>query len=185
MGSSNRQTMLQESDRRLPNARGTLIPLANGEEWLFSALQISLSADGLTVPKIDLELNSIFDGISTEGRVNLTDIWTVGQVLLSSNYNLSDDEVGELFEFKTGTETQNFADEVLSHILFLDSKSKGLIDWVRASLLANRIDPRLLSLRDLPHVLETLVATNRAIPLSKFADACRQSKERDFLDSLV
>lgn len=177
--------MLQESDRRLPSARGTLIPLANGEEWLFSSLQISMNASGLTAPKIDLELNSIFDGMTTEGRVNLTDIWTVGRLLLNANYNLSDDEISELFEFRTGTEIQDFADKVLSHILFLDSKAKGLIDWVRASLLANRIDPCLLSFRDLPHVLETLVATNRAIPLSKFADACQQSQERDLLDSLV
>jgi hypothetical protein len=185
MGSSIRQAMPRESERRLVDARGTLILLANGEDWLFSPLQFSMTIDGLTSPRVDEEINSIFDGITIDGRVKLADIWTIARLLLNTNYTLTDDEVGGLFEFRTGSESQDFSDKILSHILFLNPKARGLIDWVRASLIANRIDPCLLNLADLTNVLEILVTTNRTIPLSKFADACQHSQERDLLDSLV
>ncbi len=180
-----RERTPHEVERRRPGATGTFILLANGEEWLLSNVSISLTSTDLMTPKIDDVLNRIFESMMLEGRVSLSEIWSVAIVLLRINYNLSDAEIYQLLELKLGAECDKFAEDILQIALVFEPGSKGFTDWIRSSLIANRIDPSQLSVRDVPNVLEILVATNRTIPLASFADSCLVAQERQLLESLV
>ena len=175
----------RESERRRGTASGAPIRLSNDEEWLFSKLSVTQFPESLTTPRIDAELDSIFESLTLDGNVKLKDLWLIGRLLIQANYVLTNEEVSFLFELKPGTETQEFAAKILDLVLILRIKTRTFIDWIRASLIANSISPSLLTFRDLPHVLDILVATKRTIPLTEFADVCLHAQQCVNLDSLV
>jgi hypothetical protein len=114
-----------------------------------------------------------------------TDLWAAARELLRANYDLSDGEIARLLDIAPGPDGQALATDLV-HALFGPSRSdKTYSRWVRASLLANGIGNTEVSADDLSHVLAILVATNRTVPLSKFADACRLLDERARLEALI
>ena len=107
------------------------------------------------------------------------------RALLKENYDLTDEEITPLLSVAPGPESQALTNAVLDALFGPEESTRTYTDWVRASLLANGLDAAELSARDLPNVLAILVATNRTIPLSRFADASQAAGERRALEPLV
>ena len=182
---SNRPPETLEPQRRRPGASGNPVTLADGHVWLFAHPEYRPRSEGLTRPLIDGPLDRIFDHAVRNEGLPLCDLWEVARGLLGANYDLSDEELNTLLSVSPGFEGRRLAIDVLNAAAGTDSGEKGYIAWVRASLLANGLGGSDVPARDLGNVLAILVATNRTIPLSKFADACRLVDEQARLETLI
>lgn len=159
--------------------------LADGQTWLFANPEYRPTSEGLTRPMIDPPLDRIFDRAVLNEGLPLCDLWEVARGLLLANYDLSEGDLKRLLSVSPGFESHQFATNVLDAATGIDPGGRGYIAWVRASLLANGLGGDEIPARDLGNVLAILVATNRTIPLSKFADACRLLDERARLETLI
>jgi hypothetical protein len=106
-------------------------------------------------------------------------------VLLTANYDLTDDEAARLLSVDDGAGLRVLAGEVLGSLFCADRVEKSYTAWVRASLISNGLSREEVPACDLINVLAVLVATNRTIPLSKFAEACRLLDEQARLEALI
>ena len=84
-----------------------------------------------------------------------------------------------------GSESQRLASAVLEALFGPDQAVRTYGAWVRASLQANGLGLVEIPTRDLSNVLAILVATNRTVPLTRFADACQKVYERANLEALI
>ena len=185
MDTSNRMPDLREHERRKPSARGTTLQLADGQRWLLANPAYRPGADSLTTPCVDGPIDRIFEGLVLEESLSLADIWEAARVLLKANYHLDDRELASLLGVEPGAESQRLASAVLEALFGSDQEAKSYSDWVRASLHANGLAASEIPARDLPHVLAILVATQRTVPLSRFADVCKKANERASLETLI
>jgi hypothetical protein len=161
------------------------VTLADGQTWLFAYPVYRPREGGLTLPMIDAPLDRVFESTVLGEGLSLCDLWQVARELLRVNYELSDDEMNQLLSVSPGPECRALASDVLDAVVGADAGGKTYTAWVRASLLANGLGREDIPARDLSNVLAVLVATNRTIPLSKFADACRLLDERARLEALI
>lgn len=182
---SNRAPEPAEPERRRRGATGSYVTLADGQTWLFAHPVYRPTAGGLTRPPVDQPLDRIYERAVLNEGISLCDLWEVARALLRANYELSDDELNRLLGVTPGFEDRKLAADVLDAVVGADSSGRGYTAWVRASLLANGLGATDVPARDLPNVLAILVATNRTIPLPKFADACRLMDERARLEALI
>ena len=159
--------------------------LADGQYWLLAGPTYRPRAEGLTRPMVDRPLDRIFECAVLNEGLSLSDLWEAARGLLKANYELSDDEVAQLLSLSPGPESRALAGHVLDALFGADLAGKTYTAWVRASLTANGLGLSEIPARDLVNVLAILVATNRTIPLSRFADACRLLDERARLETLI
>jgi hypothetical protein len=176
---------LFEHERRKPGARGSLITLTDGQQWLLANPTYHPGAEGLTQPPVDEPLDRIFESAVLNENLALSDLWEVAGKLLKANYELSSEEVSHLIGLFTEPEGRAFARDVVGALFGSDRGEKTFTRWVRTSLIANGLSQAEIHAEDLMDVLAILVATNRTIPLSRFADACRQADERARLETLI
>lgn len=176
---------LIERERRKPGADGTPVTLADGQPWLLAHPTYRPRPGSLTRPQVDPALDRIFECSVFGERLSLCDLWAAARALLEPNYVLSDDEMASLLSVSEGPESGALAGHVLDALFAPDGAEKTYSAWVRASLVANGLGAADVHARDLVNVLAILVATNRTIPLSKFADACRLLDERARLETLI
>jgi hypothetical protein len=174
-----------EHRRRKPGAGGIPVRLADGELWLLAVPNIRVGAGGLTRPLVDQHLDRIFECVVLDEALNWGDVWAAARELLRTNYELSDEETAQLLSVSPGPESHALATEVVRALFGPDQGERTYSRWVRASLLANGIGDTEIPANDLLNVLSILVATNRTVPLSKFADACRLLDERVRLETLI
>jgi hypothetical protein len=174
-----------EHERRRTGAAGTPVRLSDGDRWLLANPAFSARGEDTTSPCGDKQINRIFECVVLGEDLDLTDIWAAARELLLKNYELSEAELSELLSTSPGPESRELASSTVEAMFGSVDDEKGYCHWVRASLLANGLGNCLLSAQDLPNVLAVLVATNRTIPLSKFADACRLLDERARLGGLI
>jgi hypothetical protein len=174
-----------ESHRRKPGARGRLVRLSDGRDWLLSEPVFRPTAAGLTSPGVDEEIDRFYEQIILGRDIPLVDVLAVARTLLLANYDLEEAEVAELLEVEAGVEAETLAGVVLESLFGPDRKVRGYIDWVRASLLANGLASSRIPASAINDVLSILMATNRTVPPSQFVDACRAARDRDSLERLV
>jgi hypothetical protein len=174
-----------EQERRKPGAEGTPVLLADGRHWLLANPMYNPGPGGLTSPPVDGPLDRCFESSILGEGLDLTDVWQAARQLLLANYDLTDDELSRLLSVAPGPESRALASEVIRALFGSDAEERSYTRWVRACLLANGLSGVNIPARDLPNVLAVLVATNRAIPLSRFADACRLLDERARLENLI
>jgi hypothetical protein len=174
-----------ERERRKSGARGRLARLADGRDWLLAEPTFRPTPAGLTAPRVDDELDRIYEQVVLGEDISLVDIMAVARVLLLANYDLAEAEVADLLEVEPGAEAEALAGVVLESLFGPDQKVRGYVDWVRASLLANGLSPARISASSLHDVLSILMATNRTVPPSQFVDACRAARDRDSLERFV
>ena len=174
-----------ERERRKPGATGSPVTLADGQPWLLANPTYRPRPEGLTQPLVDQTLDRIFECAVLGDRLSLCDLWAAARRLLEPNYELSGAEMARLLSVSEGPESRALAGHLLDALFTPDAAEKTYTAWVRASLLANGLGREDLPARDLVNVLAILVATNRTIPLSKFADACRLLDERARLETLI
>ena len=159
--------------------------LADGESWLLANPVFQAGPEGLTRPMGDQPLDNLVERAIRGEDLEIAHLFEVAKELLIANYELSNEEVGCLLEFASGTESRKFFESLLSALFGFNEKSKSYTNWVRASLLASGLAAQEIPASDLFDVMAILVATNRTVPLSKFADACRELEERSRLDMLI
>jgi hypothetical protein len=174
-----------EHERRKPGARGRLVRLADGHDWLLAEPTFRPTPAGLTRPIVDAELELFYEQIILGQDIPLADVMAVARSLLLANYDLADAEVAELLEVEPGAEAEALAGVVLESLFGPDQKVRGYVDWVRASLLANGLAAASIPASAIHDVLSILMATNRTVPPSQFIDACRAARDRDSLERLV
>ena len=176
---------LIEYERRKAGAEGTPVTLADGQFWLLANPTYCPRSEGLTRPQVDQPLDRIFECTVFGERLSAEDLLKVARELLKANYEVSDEESARLVNVAPGLESRALAGHVLDAMFGADHPEKTYTSWVRASLVANGLSRAEVAARDLVNVLAILVATNRTIPLSKFADACRLLDERARLETLI
>jgi hypothetical protein len=174
-----------ERERRKPGADGTPVRLADGRLWLLASPTYKAGPGSLTSPPVDGPLDRFFECSVLGESLKLTDVWEAARQLLLANYDLTDDELSRLLSVAPGPESRTLASEVVRALFGSDDEEKSYSRWVRACLLANGLGDEKIPAADLPNVLAVLVATNRTIPLSRFADACRVQDERARLEVLI
>lgn len=174
-----------EPERRKPGASGAPVRLADGQTWLLASPLYRPRPESLTCPPVDLPLDRIFEGAVLNEGLSLCDLWEAARGLLKANYELADEEIAHLLSVSPGPESRALAAEVLDALFGIDRAEKTYSAWVRASLLANGLGREDVPAPDLLNVLAILVATDRTIPLSQFADACRLVDERARLETLI
>ena len=184
-GSSSPRKIPFEFDRRKPGACGTPVILADGQAWLLAQPSYRPRADGLTTPDVDRPLDRVFECSILNEPLSLCDLWEVARNALNANYELSEDELATLLSVSPGQQAESLGAAVVEAILASEIAEKSFTNWVRASLLANGLGQTDVPARDLLNVLTILVATNRTVPLSRFADACRLQDERNRLETLL
>jgi len=162
-----------------------MITLADGQEWRLAEPVFRPSLSGLTEPNVDRPLDRIFENSVLNEPINLSDLFEVARNSLKANYNLTEDEIKDLLSVSPGEEAQRLGDAILDAMFVTEFAEKTFTAWVRASLLVNGLGHTEVPARDLLNVMTILVATNRTIPLSRFADACRLSDERVRLEMLL
>jgi hypothetical protein len=176
---------LVEYQRRKPGASGTPVTLADGHRWLLANPTYRPRPEGLTQPLVDQPVDAIFECSVLNTSLPFSGICELARRLLKANYELTDDEVSQLLSVPAGAESGALAEGILTAVFGADQGEKTYTSWVRASLLAGGLSDVEISARDLAHVLAILVATNRTIPLSAFADACRLADTRARLETLI
>jgi hypothetical protein len=174
-----------ECERRKPGADGIPIRLSDGRNWLLARPAYCPRLAGVTTPVVDEPLDRIFECAVMGGDLDLKDIWLAAKQLLLANYELSPDELRNLLSTSPGPDSRTLASGVIEALFGSGQDEKSYSRWVRASLLANGLGGMDISAQDLPNVLAILVATNRSIPLFRFADACRLVDERARLERLI
>ena len=176
---------LTEHERRKPGAEGTVVTLTDGRPWLLANPTFRPGERGLTRPQVDRPLERIFESVVLGERLSPVDVLEVARGLLKANYDVSDEEAAQLLSFFQGEESRALAGRVLDALFGSDLAEKSYTSWVRASLFANGLNESEIPARDLVNVLAILIATDRTIPLSKFADACLRLDERARLETLI
>ena len=176
---------LVEDQRRKPGALGTPVTLADGQQWMMANPTYCPRPEGLTQPPVDRPLDAIFECSVLNTNLPFSGFCDVARRLLAANYELTEDELSQLLSVPPGAESRALAEDVLNALFGADRGEKTYTNWVRASLLANGLSDSGIPAQDLVHVLTILVATNRTIPLSAFADACRLADTRARLETLI
>lgn len=174
-----------EHERRKPGARGRLVRLADGRPWLLAEPAFRPTPDSLTRPDVDRPIDRFHEQIALGDDLALADIHGAARVLLLANYDLTDDELGELLEVEAGAEAEALARSVLESLFGPEGRDRSYADWVRASLLANGLAMAEIPASAINDVMTILLATNRTVPPSQFVDACRVARDRDSLERLV
>ncbi len=174
-----------EHQRRKPGARGGLVWLADGRPWLLAEPAFRPGPGRLTTPDVDAVIDRFHEQIVLGEDVSLADVQAAARSLLLANYELSDDELADLLEVAPGAEAEELARAVLETLFGPDSRIRGYIDWVRASLLANGLAPAEIPASAINDVLTILMATNRTVPPAQFVDACRAALGRESLERLI
>jgi hypothetical protein len=164
---------------------GTPVRLSDGRGWLLASPVYRPGLDGLTIPRVDRPLDRVIDHLALGEDLGLEEIWEAARAMLKANYELNDDEIAELLSVAPGPEAHALAEGVLGAMIGPEDATRTYTDWVRASLIANNLGSAEIAARDLPNVLAILVATNRTVPIDRFADACRAAGERQALEALV
>jgi hypothetical protein len=176
---------LVEYQRRKPEASGTPVTLADGQRWLLANPIYRPRLEGLTQPPVDQPVDAIFERSVLNTALPFASFCELARPLLRANYELSEDDVSQLLSVSVGAESRTLAEGILTAVFGADQGEKTYTSWVRASLLAGGLSGSEIPARDLAHVLAILVATNRTIPLSAFADACRLADTRARLETLI
>jgi hypothetical protein len=174
-----------EQERRKTGARGRLVRLADGRDWLLAEPTFRPDPTGLTSPDVDAEIDLFYEQIILGEDIPLVDVMVAARTLLLANYDLAEVEVAGLLEVDPGAEAEALASVVLESLFGPDQKVRGYVDWVRASLLANGLALAAIPASAINDVLSILMATNRTVPPSRFVDACRAARDRDSLEQLV
>lgn len=162
-----------------------MVSLADGQSWRLAEPVFRPCVYGLTNPDVDQPLDRIFESSVLNEPMDLCDLLEVARNSLKANYELSEDELEGLLSVSPGPEAERLGNEILKAVLVSEVAEKSFTAWVRASLLANGLGQTDVPARDIVNVLAILVATNRTIPLSRFADACRIQDERARLETLL
>ncbi len=170
---------------RKPGARGCPVRLADGHLWLLAEPTVRPGPGSLTRPDVDLALDRFHEQVVLGDDVALADLFSVGRALLRENYDLSDSELASLLEVEPGPEAEALARTILESLFGPDGRTRGYVDWVRASLLANGLTASEIPASALHDVLSILMATNRTVPPARFVDACRAALDRDLREHLV
>ena len=95
-------------ERRRPSAKGLPVVLADGESWLLANPVFQAGPEGLTRPMVDQPLDNLFERAIRGEDLEIAHLFEVAKELLIANYELSNEEVGCLLEFASGTESRKF-----------------------------------------------------------------------------
>ena len=174
-----------ECERRRLGADGIPVRLSDGARWLIARPTFRAGLSSVTSPTVDASLDRIFECAVLGAEVDLKDIWLAARKLLLANYDLASDELDELLSTPPGPESRALGAGVMEALFGAEQEERSFTRWVRASLLANGLAGVDISAQDLTNVLAILVATNRSIPLHRFADACRVVDARTRLEQLI
>lgn len=176
---------LSETVRRRINAQGTPVLLADGTFWLIASPLVSFTGSTIIDLDVDKIIDGLFESAVTQHGVSYSQIKILGKRLLQANYELSESEADWLLSVSSDPERENVSTVILETTFSMESARRTYSSWIRATLLANGLSLTKIPFPDLLNVLTILIETRRTVPLSSFADICREVDESTALESLV
>ena len=165
---------INPADRAKKGIDGIPATLGDGQTWLLARLGLS---------KIMTQIrDEIYDHSLVRGKVDLSSLSAVLYLALAENYDLTDEEIKGLI---TSTKLGGLVDEITRAVVPLAEHRRTFTAWARSALFANGIRPSDVPPADLPHVLQQLVATGRAVPHEKYTEAGEASVLRGSLFAMA
>lgn len=183
--------MIAESSRRRPEFReASWVTLGDGQAWCFPKPILAVSRKGS-------DLDDLLDraGERLDFTVgHMRSMVGLASELLCRNYDLSDDECGDLLSFDMN-DPANVARWRTINLVILgatpdgDSIPRTFSRWVKVTLLANGINADM-EVGDAIDVAYYLLALNtefsrRAVPPSHYCDASARASAEAELDELI
>ena len=158
--------------RLKPDASGTVAAAIAGQPWLFADY----------IPKLAPVWDRLIDANALAGRYPILDVQLAAYRLLVENYTLSDDEAVILIR---AADTGDLVKAVETALLGPERAYRGYSDWVVASLASNGLTIDAIPPKRLHAVLDMLVATRRAVPLSDWVSSAQAAKVRADILAMV
>jgi hypothetical protein len=134
--------------------------LVGGETWLL--------AHGGIASVLDPFRDRMDDQCRLSDQVNMVDVFEVGLILLRGNYELTTEEVIGLLQ---GADSKALVAAVMAAVFGDPKPHRTYTIWAMSSLYGAGLDPDKIPAEWIPHVLQSLVMTGRAVPISQFTDA--------------
>lgn len=166
-----------------PESRARGIPegypavLADGRTWLLHPCGL---ADLLAE-----ERNRIYDESVLTGNVAMEDIYRAARVALHVNYRLTEAEDTWLVACVLPADLDDFLQAVGNALLPTTILRRTFDDWAYSALYANGLEPSAIPESRLPHVLDQLVRTGRAVPQNKYIDSAVAASKIGNLRGLI
>ncbi len=161
---------------------GVPCPMADGRIW-------KLARAGLAGSAIELR-DDLFDTLAAEEHATREDTICAVHWGLIHNYDVSTEEVWELIGDREGYRLDGvYRVEDQGPLKPIDAIIAAMVptaeicefrytDWLRASLIANGLDPAAIPPDDIPGVILTLIGTGRALPPERMIASARHGADR-------
>lgn len=139
--------------------------VVDGKTWLL--------AWGGVARVLDRYRDAMDDQSRLDDQVNMSDVVEAGMILLSSNYELSADEAIRLLG---SADRGELANAVMAAMFGDANPRRTYTSWALTSMYAAGLDPDKIPAEWVAPVLDMLVSTKRAVPISEYSDAAIASR---------
>jgi hypothetical protein len=141
---------------------GIPVVFGDGQTWMIPRFGL---AKGLTSMR-----DEVFESLLIKRSISHADVRAAAYYGLAVNYDLSDTEIREIIQ---ATDPGTIAEVICESLIPLEPARRTFTAWARSALLANGLMPSEVPAEDLPHVLDQLVRTGRAVKLADYTDVGR------------
>jgi hypothetical protein len=155
------ENILAPELRALGETTGVPI-LIDGSTWLL--------AHGGCASILDVYRDRLDDHARLKDQVALADIFEAARVMLQANYDIT---VLEAVHLMASTDPKALTEAVMTAMFGGGSVHKTYSMWMMSSLYGAGLNPEIIPAEWIPAVLDQLVMTGRAVPISKFTDAAQ------------
>lgn len=156
---------------------GIGVTLADGNRWELARAGLGREWNHLAQYR-----DHIFDEAVLTDMIRTNYIRAAAVFLLRVNYDIDEDYALALV---CNTPAADMGDAVAEALVGVQGERKTCTAWMRATLICNGIAPEGVHPDDLPHVLEMLVLTGRAIHAREYTDAGVAAEKRASLMNLA
>ena len=156
--------------RHRPNIVGEEVTLSDGQTWLLAPAGVA--------PILSELRDGLYDDSVLYQKVPYTAILQAAWVCLLANYNLTDAELSGLLTGLSDEQEQALATATMNAIFGSGQSLRTYTDWAVSALYANGLNPANIPASTIPHVLNQLVRTGRAVPESDWVTAGIAAEQR-------
>jgi len=143
-----------------PITSGAITSGSAAETWLLSPGGIASVLDGFR--------DRMDDQCRLSDQVNMLDVFEAGLILLRGNYDLT---TGEAVAIMQGADPKTLTAQVMAALFGSPRPHRTYTAWVMSSLYAAGLDPEKIPPEWIPQVMDQLVRTDRAVPITEYTDA--------------
>lgn len=151
---------LHPDTRAIAEPAGVPVVLGDGRTWLLAWAGVARV--------LDAARDRMDDAARLRGQVEMSDVYDVAHLLLRANYELSGAEAAGLL-LEAGRDA--LATAAMAALFGEPKPRRTFTKWMMSSLYAAGLDPERIPPEWIPHVLDQLVSTGRAVPVGDYIDS--------------